>query len=128
MKKLLFGIVATALLSISSFASTQIVGKQKLVTIENCKEKVKATYNLGNVTHLTASELNTLVNSLPTQSLNIADYDECSVTLTAEVSVGFSSVSVSVTYTASNCAAALSAARVALSNAVKEVARSVAAD
>lgn len=104
-----------------AFAKTQPNEKQKNATIENCNEKFSAKYNLGNITNLTETELIAFCDNLMSQNINFKEIDECSITLTAEVNVGFGSVSVSVSYTASNCETAMKKAGAALSSAVKKV-------
>lgn len=119
--KNLFFTLAFMLIGSFTFANTQTVEKQKNVTIENCNEKFNAKFNLGNVTSLTETELIALCDNLMSQKFDFNNVDECTITLTAEVNVGFGSVSVSVSYTASNCETAMTKAGAALKSAVKKV-------
>lgn len=120
MKKMFFGLIATVMLSVSGFANTKITEKQDLIKIEKSNE-IKICYNLGNVTKLTDSELNSLSRAI-TESVSLPDnVDECTITLTAEVDLVFGSVSVAVSYTASNCETAMTKAGAALTAAVKKV-------
>lgn len=103
-----------------AFANTKSVEKQKNVTIENCKEKFNLKYNLGNVSKLTESELNSICDNLIIQNFDFnTEVDECTVSFTAEINVGFGSVSVTVSYTASNCETATSKAKTALKKQLK---------
>ncbi len=105
-----------------AFSNTQSVEKLKNITIENCNEKFNIKYNLGNVSSLTEAELNSMCDNLVSQNFDFNNkVDECTVSFTAEVNVGFGKVSVTVSYTASNCATAASKAKSALKAAVKEV-------
>jgi hypothetical protein len=122
MKKMLFGLIATVFFGLSSFANTQTVEKQKSITIENCNEKFNAKYNLGNISNLTESELISMCENLVSENFDFKkEVDECTISFTAEVNVGFGSVSVTVSYTASDCDTARRKASAALARAVKEL-------
>jgi len=127
MKKLLFGLIATVMISVSGFAKNDLnesidVKKGVNVTNENCNDKFKVKFNLGNVSNLTESELNSMCDNLVSQNFDLNnEVDECTVSFTAEVNVGFGSVSVTVSYTASNCEIAMNKAKAALKKAVKEL-------
>ena len=117
--KNLFLSLAFMLIGSFAFANTQSVKKQKNVTIENYNAKFNAKYNLGNVTSLTETELITLCDNLMAQKIDFKGIDECTITLTAEINVGFGSVSVS--YTAANCEAATKKAVSGLASAVRQI-------
>lgn len=121
MKNLVLSL-AFMLIGSFAFANTQSVEKQKNVTIENCNEKFNAKYNLGNVSNLTEAELISMCENLVSENFGFNnEVDECTVSFTAEVNVGFGSVSTTVSYTASDCATATKKAKAALANAVKEL-------
>lgn len=121
MKNVIFSL-AFMLIGSFAFANIQSIEKHESVTIENCKDKFNAKYNLGNITKFTETELITICDNLMSQNFNFnGDVDECTITLTAEINVGFGSVSVSVSYTADNCETAMRKASAALAAAVKKV-------
>ena len=110
------------LIGVVGFANTQSFVVEKKVTIENCKEKFIVKYNLGNVSNLTEAELNSMFNNLILQNFDLNnEIDECTVSITAEINVGFGSVSVTVSYTSSNCEIALSKAIAAIKKAVLQI-------
>ncbi len=102
-----------------AFANNSIVEKQKTTTIENTSDKFVAKFNLGNVSNLSESEISALAENLIQGIKNESNIDECTVSFTAEVNVGFGSVSATVSYTASNCEVAAKKAMAALVRAVK---------
>lgn len=121
---MLFGLIATVMISVSGFAKNDlnesIVAKKEVnVTNENCIDKVKVKFNLGNVTDLSETELNNICDNLNLQNVDFKDADECTVSISAEINVGFGSVSITVSYTSTNCTTALNKAKAALANAVK---------
>jgi hypothetical protein len=121
MKNLFFSL-AFMLIGVVGFANTQSFVVEKKVAIENCKEKFIVKYNLGNVSNLTEAELNSMFNNLKLQNFNFNnEIDECTVSITAEINVGFGSVSVTVSYTSSNCEIALSKAIAAIKKAVLQI-------
>lgn len=124
MKKILFGLIATVMISVSGFANNDlnesiIVKKEVNAKIENCKDKINVSFNLGDVTNLSKSEVNILCDNLILQNVDFKDADECTVSISAEINVGFGSVSITVSYTSTNCTTALNKAKAALANAVK---------
>jgi hypothetical protein len=118
MKKIIFSIALMLFVSIA-FANNSIVEKQKTTTIENTSDKFVAKFNLGNVSNLSESEISALAENLIQGIKNESNIDECTVSFTAEVNVGFGSVSATVSYTASNCEVAAKKAMAALVRAVK---------
>jgi hypothetical protein len=118
MKKIIFSIALMLFVSIA-FANNSIVEKQKTTTIENTADKFVARFNLGNVSNLSDSEISALAENLIQGIKNDNSIDECTVSLTAEVNVGFGSVSATVSYTASDCETAAKKAMAALVRAVK---------
>jgi 3-isopropylmalate dehydratase small subunit len=118
MKKIFFSL-AFLLIGVVGFANTQVVNSQKSIIVENNNDKLKVSYKLGDVTNLTETEIITLIDNLSKGIKNNKDVDECTITLTAEINVGFGSVSVS--YTASNCETALRRAGQALGAAVRQL-------
>jgi 3-isopropylmalate dehydratase small subunit len=120
MKKRFFSL-AFLLIGVVGFANTQVVNSQKSIIVENNNDKLKVSYKLGDVTNLTETEIITLIDNLSKGIKNNKDVDECTITLTAEINVGFGSVSVSVSYTASNCETALRRAGQALGAAVRQL-------
>lgn len=125
MKNLLFGLIATVLFSFTGSAAdskTQIVNKQKDITIENNNGDVlKVSFNIGNITNLSESQIDTLCKNLTGNINEIKDVASCTVTMVATVDVGFGSVSVSVSYTAATCELATTKAIAGLKSAVKKV-------
>jgi len=120
MKKIIFSIALMLFVSIA-FANNSIVERQKITTIENTSDKFVAKFNLGNVSNLSESEINTLAENLIQGIKNDSNIDECTVSLTAEVNVGFGSVSATVSYTASDCETAAKKATIALAKAILRI-------
>ena len=121
MKNLFFSL-AFMLIGVVGFANTQSFVVEKKVAIENCKEKFIVKYNLGNVSNLTEAELNSMFNNLILQNFDLNnEIDECTVSITAEINVGFGTVSVTVSYTSSNCEIARSKATAAIKKAVLQI-------
>jgi hypothetical protein len=121
MKNLVFSL-AFMLIGSFGFANTQSVEKQKNVAIENCNEKFNAKYNLGNVSNLTEAELISMCENLVSENFDFNnEIDECTISFTAEINVGFGSVSTTVSYTAKDCATATKKAKAALAAAVKAI-------
>ena len=63
MKKIIFSIALMLFVSIA-FADNSIAEKPKTATIENNSDKFVARFDLGNVTNLSESEINTLAENL----------------------------------------------------------------
>jgi hypothetical protein len=120
MKKIIFSIALMLFVSIA-FADNSIAEKPKTATIENNSDKFVARFDLGNVTNLSESEINTLAENLIKGIKNDNNIDECTVSFTAEVNVGFGSVSATVSYTASDCETAANRAFIALVREVKRI-------
>ena len=120
MKKIIFSIALMLFVSIA-FANNSIVDKNKSTTIENTSDKFVARFNLGNVSNLSDSEINALAENLIQGIKKDSSIDECTVSLTAEVNVGFGSVSATVSYTASDCDIAARKAMAALVKAIKGI-------
>ncbi|WP_353084384.1 hypothetical protein [Flavobacterium sp.] len=104
--KNLFFTLAFMLVGSFAFANTQPVEKHKNVTIENCLNHLKVSFDLGNLSNLSESELYNLLDNLPTQILNSEQFDECTISY----SVTFTYLGVSTTVTSSGTAATCAAA------------------
>jgi hypothetical protein len=123
MKNLFFGIIATVMFSVSGFAKNDlnesIVDKKEVsVKIENCLNHLKISFDLGNLSNLSETELNNLLNNLPTQIINSEQYSECTISY----SMTFTYMGVSTTVSSSGTAATCEeAGRIARSGIKSEI-------
>lgn len=102
MKNLIFSL-AFMLIGSFAFANSQSVKKQNNVIIENCANKLKVAFDLGDLTNLSETELSNLLDNLPTQMLNSEKFDECTISYTLTISVLGQSIQISAAGTASTC-------------------------
>ncbi|WP_395067199.1 hypothetical protein [Flavobacterium sp.] len=119
MKNLFFSL-AFMLIGTFAFANTQSVDKQKNGTIENCINKLKISLDLGNLSNLSETEFNKLLDNLPLQVINSEQFSECTI----EYSVTFTFMGVSTTVsssgTAATCAEAGNIARSGIRNEISK--------
>ncbi len=100
---MLFGLIATVMMSVSGFANSEIIKTEKSIFVENCDNKFKATFDLGDLTNLSESEINTLCENFTNQIKNLKDFTECTISYSGTVNVMGSSISISVSATAATC-------------------------
>ena len=104
----------------SSFANTSKV--DNVNSIENRIDKTSINIKLGNVTNLSEKQIVDLANSMLADFVkqNKNSLDECTITMSAEITVGIATVTVSASYTSTTCEVAASKAASALGAAVKK--------
>ena len=119
MKNLVLSL-AFMLISSFAFANTQSVAKQKNVTIENYENHLKVSFDLGNLSNLSETELYNLLDNLPTLIINSEQFSECTITYTFTFSFMGQSVTVSASGTASTCEAAGNIARSGLRSEISK--------
>lgn len=125
--KNLFFTLAFMLIGSFAFANTQPVEKQKNVTIENCGNHLKVSFDLGNLSNLNETELNNLLNNLPTQIINSEQFSECTISYSVTFTFMGVSTTVSSSGTAATCSEAGNIARSGIRNEVAK-AKSLIAD
>jgi hypothetical protein len=123
MKKMLFGLIATVMISVSGFAKNDlnesIVAKKEVsVKTENCLNHLKISFDLGNLSNLSKTELNNLLNNLPTQIINSEQFTECTITFTATITFMGQSMTITSSGTAATCEEAGRIARSGLRNEI----------
>jgi hypothetical protein len=116
MKKMLFGLIATVMISVSGFAKNDlnesiVVKKEVSVKIENCLNHLKISFDLGNISNLSQTELNNLLDNLPAQIINSDQFAECTITYTATITFMGQSMTISASGSAATCAEAVRIAR-----------------
>lgn len=125
MKNLVLSL-AFMLISSFAFANTQPVEKQKSFEVQNYENQLKISFDLGNLSNLSETELNNLLNNLPTQVINTELFSECTI----EYSVTFSFMGVSTTVTSSGtaatCAEAGNIARSGIRNEISKAKKLIA--
>lgn len=97
MKKLIFSIIAVSMIYTTAFAgSTRAEFPVKLESKKS--DKVKLTFDLGNITKLSKTELESKISEKLQILNNLPDELECSITVKGELNLGpIGSVSVEVT-------------------------------
>lgn len=125
MKKIMFSLFLSLFMITSSFANTSKV--DNVNSIENRIDKTSINIKLGNVTNLSEKQIVDMANSMLEDFVkqNKNSLDECTVTMSAEVSVGVVKVTVSASYTASNCEVASSKCATALGAAVQKAKKAI---
>lgn len=126
MKKLFFGLIATVIISVSGFAKNDlnesIVDKNEVsVKIENCKDKINVSFNLGDITNLSKSEVNVLCENAISQIVDLKDFTSCTVTISGTISIYGQSITISFAATAPTCEQAGAMARRGLSNELSKI-------
>ncbi len=109
--KNLFFTLAFMLIGSFAFANTQSFEKQKNVTIENGSNHLKIIFDLGNLSNLSETDLINLLDNLPTQIVNSAQFDECTISYSVTVSILGQSVTLTASGTAATCEQAGAIAR-----------------
>lgn len=99
--KNLFLSLAFMLIGSFGFANIQSTEKQKNFTVENCANHLRVSFDLGNLSNLSETEFQNLLDNLPTQVINSEQFGECTI----EYSVTFTFMGVSTTVTSSGTAA-----------------------
>lgn len=95
MKNVLFGLIATVMISFNGFANQS---PAKLAPTTENTQKIKLELNLGNLNDISETEMEARVNDFLAKNLSAVDDElDCSVTVTGSVTVGFASFEVSVT-------------------------------
>ena len=120
MKKIMFSLVLSLFMITSSFANTSKV--DNVNSIENRIDKTSINIKLGNVTNFSEKQIVVLANSMLADFVqqNKNSLDECTITMSAEITVGIATVTVSASYTSTTCEVAASKAASALGAAVKK--------
>jgi len=117
MKNLVFSL-AFMLIASFGFANTQNHGVVKTHTIENFTNHLKITFDLGDLSNLSETELNNLLDNLPTQVINYEQFAECTITYTLTFAFMGQSLTVAASATAPTCAEAGNIARAGLRSEV----------
>jgi len=125
MRNLIFSL-AFMLIGSFAFANTQSVKKQKNVLIENCTNKLKVLFDLGDLSNLSETELYNLLDNLPTQVLNSEQFVDCTISYTLTISVLGQSVAISASGTAPTCEEAGTIARSGIKSEAKKAEKMVA--